>query len=895
MSKKVSTKPVILIDGSSYFYRAFHALPPLVNSKGEPTGAIYGVINMIRRLLKDYEPECVAVVFDPKGKTHRNEIFAEYKAHRPPMPSDLAVQINSLHQIIKAMGLPLLIIEGIEADDVIGTLAHQAKLSGTEVIISTGDKDFAQLVNHHITLINTMSNTVLDRQGVIDKFGVAPERMIDYLALIGDKIDNIPGIPNVGPKTAVKWLQEYGSVEEIIKNAEHIKGKVGETLRENISQLLLSKELVTISTKINLPINFEQLHRQKPDKEKLIEYFTKLEFKTWLSEALEQQETKIELDYEIILTQASLDKWLDYLQKAKTFAMSVKRTHADVSQSEIVGISFAVKSGQAAYLPLQHDYVDAPLQLDKQAVLDKLKMILIDTKKTIIGHYLKHDMNVLAQHNIFLQGQLYDLSLESYLLNSAATKHDLDILALKYLGKRTLPLEDIAGKGSKQISFNQIPVEKAAVFAAENADVILQVHEKLWPVINDEEKLKNLYYEIEIQLARVLANMERTGVLIDADKLNQQSYEIAKKLLILEDEAYSIAGEKFNLASPKQLQTILFEKLKLPVKHKTPTGQASTSEAALQELALDYPLPNVILEYRSLSKLKSTYTDTLPLQINKKTGRIHTSYNQAVTTTGRLSSTDPNLQNIPIRTEEGRRIRQAFIPPSGFKIVSADYSQIELRIMAHLSQDETLIKAFEQNLDVHKATAAEVFNVEIEAVTSLQRRSAKAINFGLIYGMSAFGLGRALNIERNLAQDYINLYFQRYPKVKNYMEKTRQLAHKQGYVETLHGRRLYLPDINASNLQRQKAAERAAINAPLQGTAADFIKLAMIKIDSWLQTKPIAANMIMQVHDELVFEVAENDVATLVQYIQEFMTSVAKIQVPLVVDIGIGNNWDEAH
>lgn len=893
MTKKINAKPIILIDGSSYFYRAFHALPPLMNSKGQPTGAIYGVINMIRRLIKDYDPECVAVVFDPKGKTHRNDIFSEYKANRPPMPSDLVVQINALHEIIKAMGLPLLIIEGIEADDVIGTLAQQAKASGTEVIISTGDKDLTQLVNHHITIINTMNDVTLDRQGVINKFGVPPEKMVDYLALIGDKIDNIPGVPNVGPKTAVKWLQEYGSIEGIIKNVEHIKGKIGETLKQNIPQLLLSKELVTISTSVPLPIHFDQLHREEPDQQKLIEFFTELEFKSWLSEALQQEVTQLNVDYEIILTQASLEKWCKQLHQAQRFAISTKRTHSDVSRAELVGISFAINQGKAGYLPFMHE--DETAQLNKDYVLNCLKDILQDKSKIIIGHNLKNDIILLSKHEIFLQAQLYDVNLESYLLNSATSKHDLESLALKYLGQRTLPLEEIAGKGSKQLSFELIRIENAAPFAAENADVILQLHDKLWSLLQQNPQLTNLYDTIEMPLARVLAHMETHGVMIDAAKLNKQSKELAKRVQQLEDEAYTLAGEKFNLGSPKQLQTILFEKLQLPVTQKTPTGQPSTSEAVLQELALDFPLPKVILEYRSLSKLKSTYTDTLPLQINERTGRIHTCYNQTVTTTGRLSSTEPNLQNIPIRNDEGRKIRQAFVPPPGYKIVSADYSQIELRIMAHFSQDETLIKAFEQNLDIHKATAAEVFNVGIESVTSLQRRSAKAINFGLIYGMSAFGLGRALNIDRNIAQDYIELYFQRYPGVKQYMERTRQLAHRQGYVETLHGRRLYLPDINASNLQRQKAAERAAINAPLQGTAADFIKLAMIKLDAWLAKKHIAGSMIMQVHDELVFEVAEKDAPLLLENIKECMTSVAQLSVPLMVDVGIGANWDEAH
>jgi DNA polymerase-1 len=888
-------KPVILIDGSSYLYRAFHALPPLSNSKGEPTGAVYGVVSMINKLLADYDPEYVAVVFDPKGKTSRDEIYSEYKAHRPTMPDELSAQIKPLFEIIHAMGLPLVIVDGIEADDVIGTLAHQAEQLGMTTLVSTGDKDLAQLVNDHTTLINTMTGVILDRDGVIQKFNVPPEHIIDYLALIGDSVDNIPGIPNVGPKTAVKWLQEYGSLDEIVNHVLQIKGKVGENLRQHLDKLPLSKQLVTILTNISLPQKVTDLRRSNADTSKLIEIYTHLEFRSWLAELLEEQSKDITIDYQIIDTEAALNAWLDRLKQAKAFAFDTETTDLNAISAEIVGISFAINPHEAAYVPLAHNYSNAPSQLNRDWVLNQFKPLLQNPEKIVIGQNLKYDINVLAKYNIVIGAQLYDTMLESYIQNSSATRHNLDSLALKYLGKRTITFEEVAGKGAKQLAFNQIEIEKAGVYAAEDADITLQLHHALWPNIADNETLKHVFLDIEMPLVLVLARMEHKGVLLDAAMLQQHSKELSKRLQGLEEQAYDLAGVKFNLSSPKQLQNIFYDKLKLPILSKTPTGQPSTSEAVLQELALDYPLPKIILEHRGLSKLQSTYTDRLPLQVNPQTGRIHTSYNQAVTTTGRLSSTEPNLQNIPIRNEEGRRIRQAFIAPKGYKIVSADYSQIELRIMAHFSQDPGLLRAFENDLDIHKATAAEVFNVAIDAVTEQQRRSAKAINFGLIYGMSAFGLARQLGIDRGMAQRYIDLYFERYPGIKNYMEKTRALAHRQGFVETLNGRRLYSPDINTSNLQRRRAAERAAINAPLQGTAADIIKLAMIKIDAWLQQSKIDAAMILQVHDELVFEIADKDVAEAITQIKEHMVNTTKIAVPLIVAVGVGSHWDEAH
>ncbi len=891
--------PLVLIDGSSYLYRAFHALPPLTNSKGQATGAVYGVLNMIRKLINDYEPEYIAVVFDAKGKTFRDDLYPKYKANRPPMPDELRSQIQPLHDIIHAMGLPLLAIEGVEADDVIGTLATQADQQGMHTLISTGDKDMAQLVNDHVTLINTMTNKLLDNDGVKDKFAVEPKQIIDYLTLIGDSVDNIPGVPKVGPKTAAKWLDEHKTLDNIIAHADTFKGKVGENLRQSLEQLPLSRQLVTIKHDVELPIKISELKPQAADQKALIEYYGELEFKRWLSEQLGEdspEETKLtKKNYEIILTNDQFKQWLNKLKQAEYFAFDTETTSLNYMQAELVGVSFATQAHEAAYLPLTHDYPGAPEQLDKESVLQQLKPLLEDVATAKIGQNLKYDMGILANVGIRLQGIENDTMLESYIINSSGNRHDMDTLALKYLGCNTIRFADIAGKGAKQLTFNQIALEQAAPYAAEDADITLQLHEKLHPMLNKHPGLLHVYKHIEMPLVSVLSHMERRGVLIDAPLLQQQSGELGKRLQALENKAYKIAGETFNLASPKQLQTLLFDKLGLPVLKKTPKGQPSTAENVLQELALDYPLPKIILEYRSLSKLKSTYTDKLPEQINPKTGRIHTSYHQAVAATGRLSSSDPNLQNIPVRTEEGRRIRKAFTAPAGKKIVAADYSQIELRIMAHLSKDESLLKAFSNGMDIHRATAAEVFSVAPDAVTSEQRRGAKAINFGLLYGMSAFGLAQQLNIEPKEAQAYVDLYFSRYPGVKTYMENTRKQAHEQGYVETLYGRRLYLAEINARNIMRQRAAERMAINAPLQGTAADIIKLAMIKIDAWLQQQSIDADMIMQVHDELVFEVAESDVETLINFINKAMCENDLLSIPLAVAIGVGDCWDEAH
>lgn len=896
----MASPTLILVDGSSYLYRAFHALPPLTSSKGEPTGAVYGVINMLRKLIKDYQPEYIAVIFDAKGKTFRDDLFPAYKAHRPTMPDDLQAQVEPLHAVVKAMGLPILMIEGVEADDVIGTLACQAQKQGMSTIISTSDKDFAQLVNDKITLVNTMTGNILDRERIIEKFGVPPELIIDYLTLVGDSVDNVPGVPNVGPKTAAKWLTEHGSLKNIMANATKITGKVGDNLRASLEQLPLTKELVTIRQDVTLDIQPTALKPQAPDNETLKEWFSRLEFRTWLSELLEkptlnEEKTQAKNKYETIFTEKELNQWITELEKSKLFAFDTETSCLDYMYAEIVGISFATEKGKAAYIPFAHDYMGAPQQLNREKVLTLFKPLLENPNIKKVGHNLKYDMCVLANHGIELQGIAFDSMLESYVLDSTGTRHNLDGLALKYLSYRTIHFEDIAGKGVKQLTFNLIPIEQASPYAAEDADITLQLHEKLWSQIKEKPGLENTLTQIEIPLLSILSRMERHGVLIDAQLLAKQSHEIAERLLQLEEEAYKLAGEVFNLSSPKQLQEIFYRKLNLPILEKTPTGQPSTAESVLQELALNYPLPKIILEYRSLSKLKSTYTDTLPQQINPRTGRVHTCYQQAVAATGRLSSSDPNLQNIPIRNEEGRRIRQAFIAPTGYKIVAADYSQIELRIMAHIAQDRGLLNAFSKGWDIHAATAAEILGMPIEKISSEQRRSAKAINFGLIYGMSAFGLAKQLGIERNAAQDYMDRYFARYPDVKRYMELTRQQAHKQGYVETLSGRRLNLPEINTRNLQRQKAAERAAINAPLQGTAADIIKTAMISLDQALKESKLKASMIMQVHDELVFEVAESDLTPAIELIKKHMSGAVKLSVPLVVDVGIGNNWDEAH
>jgi len=906
-------KRLILVDGSSFLFRAYHAIPPLTNANGEPTNAIYGVSNMLRKLIADYHSDYITVVFDASGKTFRNELYDQYKAHRPPMPDDLRVQIAPLHQLIRAMGLPLIIESGVEADDVLGVLAQHAEQQGYDVIISTGDKDMAQLVTEHIILENTMSNTRMDIQGVIDKFGVRPEQIIDYLALIGDTVDNIPGVPKVGPKTAAKWLTQYETLENLVIHADEISGKIGENLRASLDKLPLSKQLTTIKCDLDLPYDMEDLKQRPMDKAELRNLLAELGFSSWLkmldapsttprTESIEaayaqseDKPEKIDSSFETILTEQHFNDWLARLDKAELFAFDTETTSLDYSKAQIVGVSFAVTPGVAAYVPLAHDYPGVPDQLDRSEILEKLRPLLENPHKPKLGQNLKYDMHVLANHGIALRGIAHDTMLESYVLNSTATKHNMDDLAKVYLGVETVHYEDVAGKGAKQIGFQEVPIEQAAPYAAEDADITLQLHQVLSAKLAQQPRLLKLYTEMEIPLISVLARIENNGVLIDAAMLAQQSLELSSQIISLEQHAHDLAGQTFNLGSPKQIQDILYDQQKLPVLKKTPKGQPSTEESVLQELALDYPLPKLILEYRSLSKLKSTYTDKLPQQVDGQTGRIHTSYHQAVAATGRLSSSDPNLQNIPIRSEEGRKIRQAFIAPDGRKIVAADYSQIELRIMAHLSADEGLLKAFTEGLDVHRATAAEVFGVAPEQVTTDLRRSAKAINFGLIYGMSAFGLAQQLGLSRNQAQSYIDLYFARYPGVKNYMDSIRELARAQGYVETLFGRRLYLPEINSRNAARRQYAERTAINAPMQGTAADIIKRAMIAADQWLcQDKP-DAKTIMQVHDELVFEIADAQVNDCAENIRTLMCAAADLNVPLIVDIGIGNNWDEAH
>ena len=906
---KKSKSPFVLVDGSSYLFRAYHAMPDMSNSKREPTGTIYGVINMMRRLIKDYDPEYLAVVFDAKGKTFRNDMYKAYKANRPPMPDDLRQQIEPIHEIIKAMGLPLICVSGVEADDVIGTLSEQATAMGIDTIISTGDKDMAQLVNKHVNLVNTMTDVHMDVEGVKEKFGVPPERIIDYLALIGDTADNVPGVPKVGPKTAVKWLGLYDSIDGVMKHCEEIKGKVGENLRNFMSELPLSRDLVTIKCDVELEETPKTLKRQKPDHAALSNLFGHYEFKTWLAEAQagssvisENSATKkapvvekeIAAKYETIFKEKDLDKWLKTLKKAECFSFDLETTSLDYMQAEIVGLSFAVKEGEAAYVPVGHDYLDAPKQLERKIVLEKLKPLLEDGAICKLGQNLKYDMNVLGNYDITMQGIQHDTMLASYVLDSTL-RHNMDDMAVRYLSYSTTHYEDVAGKGAKQISFNQVEIETAAPYAAEDADITLRLHNILWPQLEQIKSLKSIYCEMELPLLPVLSRMERNGVLLDVKMLEKQSGQISKRLAELEQAIYKIAGQEFNIGSPKQLQVILFEKLKLPVISKTPKGQPSTAESVLQELAHDFPLPKSILEYRSLSKLKSTYTDKLPQQVDKDTQRVHTSYHQAVAATGRLSSSDPNLQNIPVRTEEGRRIRQAFIAAPGYKLVAADYSQIELRIMAHLSGDAGLLDAFAKGLDVHTATAAEVFAVSTDEVTKDQRRSAKAINFGLIYGMSAFGLAKQLDITRPEAQDYVDRYFKRYPGVKDYMEQTKEKAKEDGYVETVFGRRLYLHEINAKNGLRRQYAERTAINAPMQGTAADIIKQAMIDLDKEIQTGNFEMRMIMQVHDELIFEIKESEVEQAIKLITEKMEQAAELSVPLVVDVGIGVNWDEAH
>ena len=907
------TPPLILIDGSSYLYRAFFASQQadLRTSNGEPTGAIRVVTNMLRSLLKQYPDSIVAVVFDAKGKSFRNDMYAEYKAHRPPMPDDLRSQIEPIHQIITAMGLPLLVIDGVEADDVIGTLARQATESQIETLISTGDKDMAQLVSEHVTLMDTMKDQLTDRQGVIDKFGVPPELIVDYLALMGDSSDNIPGMAGVGDKTAVAVLQGVGSIDTIAAHPERVaelsfRGAktFAAKFKEQEAMVRLSQQLATIKTDVELPLSLAELRRHEVQKEALLALYRQFEFKNLvqelesLSEATVETVTLVDVttQYDTILTEADLARWLEKLQRVELFAFDIETNSLDYIQAQVVGLSFAVAPGEAAYLPLAHDYLGAPEQLDREQTLAILKPLLEDQTRLKVGQHLKFDRNVLRNHGIHLQGIAFDTMLESYVLNSTASRHNMDDLAKKYLNYTTQTFEDVAGKGVKQLTFNQVELEKAAFYAAEDADITLRLHQTLWPQVEKEPALKALLLEMELPLAEVLSDMERTGALIDPFLLQNQSQQIEVRLAELEAQAHEIAGGPFNLSSPKQLGEVLFEKLQLPVIKKTPKGAPSTAEEVLQELAYDYPLPKLLLEHRSLSKLKSTYTDKLPLMIAQSTGRVHTSYHQAVTATGRLSSTDPNLQNIPVRTEEGRRIRQAFVADQGYKIVAADYSQIELRIMAHLSEDEGLLRAFAQGQDIHRATAAEIMGIEPDAVTSDQRRNAKAINFGLIYGMSAFGLAKQLGIPRHEAQRYMDRYFERYPGVLTYMERTRQQAEQAGYVETLFGRRLYLPDIKAKNMGLRKAAERAAINAPMQGTAADIIKRAMIKLAAWIKgCDADSIRMVMQVHDELVFEVREDKLDAYLPVIRQYMMDAASLKVPLDVGIGVGDNWDQAH
>ena len=910
------TRKLVLVDGSSYLYRAFHALPPLTNSKGEPTGAVLGVLNMLLKLVKEQDPALIGVVFDAPGKTFRDELFAEYKAHRPPMPDDLRAQVQPLIDAVQALGLPLLRIPGVEADDVIGTLAQRAAAAGFDVLISTGDKDMAQLVNERITLVNTMTNSSLDRGGVKVKFDVYPEQIVDYLALVGDASDNIPGVPKVGPKTAAKWLNQYTTLDNLIAHQAEIEGKVGESLRASQAELALSRQLATINCALDLPMSPAQLVRGEPETTRLRELYTRLELRALLRQldataavpgeaaapapaapppaAATVGETA-QRDYECVLTEAQFAPWLAELQRAELVAFDTETTSLDYMQAEIVGVSFCVQPGRAAYVPLAHTYPGAPDQLNREDVLARLKPLLEDPRHAKLGHHLKYDAHVLRNHGIELRGMAFDSMLESYVLNSTATRHDLDSTALKYLGVETIHYEDVAGKGAKQLSFNDVPVDKAAEYSAEDSDVALRLHRALWPQLEAVPALAKLYREVEQPLVPVLLDMEHLGVLIDVNMLRKQSQELAKSLVELERRAHEVAGQSFNVDSPKQLQELLFGKLGLPVKRKTATGQPSTAEDVLEELAADYELPRVILEYRGLAKLRSTYTEKLPGQVDPRTGRVHTSYHQAIAATGRLSSTDPNLQNIPIRTPEGRRIRQAFVPPPGHVIMAADYSQIELRIMAHLSGDASLLKAFAEDRDIHQATAAEVFGASPEQVTNDQRRAAKAINFGLIYGMSAFGLARQLGIDRGAAQRYVDLYFERYPGVKRYMDETRAAAREQGFVETVFGRRLYLPDIRSPNAQMRQYAERSAINAPMQGTAADIIKRAMITVHEWLGTAKHGARLVMQVHDELVLEVPEAAVDEVRAGLEARMSAAAQLRVPLKVETGTGANWDEAH
>jgi len=924
----MSARKLILVDGSGYLYRAFHALPPLTNSRGEPTGAVLGVLNMLNKMIKEEAPERIAVVFDAPGRTFRDDLFDEYKAHRTPMPDDLRAQVQPLYDTVAAMGVPLLRVPGVEADDVIGTLAKQGADAGFKVLISTGDKDMAQLVGPNVELLNTMSNTRLDRIGVKAKFDVFPEQIVDYLALVGDTSDNIPGVTSVGPKTAAKWLNQYQNLDTLIAHAADVSGKVGENLRNELPMLELSRKLATIDTTLQLEVTPEQLSPGAADVPRLRELYSRMELRALLKSlgkeaepAVAEAGTEIDVviaqtqtssgpqiaaavavintpaprDYQTIMSEEAFDAWLEKLKDAPLISFDTETDSLDYMKAQIVGVAFAVTPHEAAYVPLGHDYPGAPHQLDRDKVLGSLKPILEDLTKAKLGHHLKYDAHVLANYGIALNGQRFDSMLESYVLNSVATRHDMDSTVARYLGVKTIRYEDLTGKGAKKITFNQVSVDQAAEYSAEDADVTLQLHQVIWPQIEAVPALKSVYEDIEQPLVPVLFRMERAGVLVDRALLRAQSSELAARMLELQSQAHREAGGVFNVDSPKQLQEILFGKLGIPVMRKTPTGQPSTAEDVLEELAETYPLPKLILEYRGMAKLKSTYTDNLPLQINPATGRIHTSYHQAVAATGRLSSQDPNLQNIPIRTQEGRRIRQAFIAPPGHSLVAADYSQIELRIMAHLSGDASLLRAFTEDRDVHQATAAEVFGVALDAVSADQRRSAKAINFGLMYGMSAFGLARQLGIGRGDAQKYMDLYFERYPGVRRYMEETRRQARETGYVETVFGRRLYLPEIQSRNAALRQYAERSAINAPMQGTAADIIKRAMIEVDSWLQSSRIPARLIMQVHDELVLEVADEAVESLVGQTRTHMIRAADLSIPLKVDVGVGRNWDEAH
>ncbi len=927
----IPENPLILIDGSSYLYRAFHAYPGTMSNGEIPTNAVYGVVNMLRSMMRQFASERIAVVFDAKGKTFRDEMYSEYKANRPPMPDDLRCQIEPLHNVIRAMGLPLICVPGVEADDVIGTLAYQASQQGMPVLISTGDKDMAQLVDDNITLINTMTNVVMDREGVVEKFGIPPELIIDYLALMGDKVDNIPGVPGVGDKTATALLQGIGGLTKLYENLDDIAAlgfrgskTMAKKLVDNKDNAMLSYELATIKLDVELEETPESLLKAEPNKDELIKLYGQLTFKSWLNELLEggsgtveavelagsaqassssshaEMETSaVTIDrsqYETILDEASFNAWLEKLKAAELFAFDTETDSLDYMVANLVGLSFAIDEGIAAYVPVAHDYLDAPEQLDRDWVLKQLKPILEDDAQAKVGQNLKYDASVLARYGIEMKGIKYDTMLASYVYNSVGGKHDMDSLALRFLQHSCISFEQIAGKGKNQLTFNQIELEQASPYAAEDADVTLRLHNRLFANIEQDEKLKSVYEEIEMPLVPVLSRIERTGVLIDDMKLSAQSVEIAARLEELEQKAYEIAEQEFNMNSPKQLQAILFEKMGLPVVKKTPSGTPSTNEEVLQELALDYPLPKLILEYRGLAKLKSTYTDKLPKMINPSTGRVHTSYHQAVTATGRLSSTDPNLQNIPIRNEEGRRIRQAFVAPAGYKILAVDYSQIELRIMAHLSGDQALLDAFRDGKDIHAATAAEIMGVSIDQVSSEQRRRAKAVNFGLIYGMSAFGLAKQLDIPRGEAQAYMDKYFERYPGVMQYMEDTRSAAADKGYVETIFGRRLHLPEIKSRNGMRRKAAERAAINAPMQGTAADIIKKAMLLVDQWIQEEGNGrVKLLMQVHDELVFEVEESSLSEIESKVQKLMESAAELKVPLVAEAGHGDNWDQAH